>query len=244
MTSVADLAKDALIEIGVIAPNEPLTADDGNQIMRVLNRMIGQWNIEDLMIYTLDRQIFTLTANQQSYTMGPGGNFNVARPVRIQMASVLNTNATPNNEIPIDILTDEEWRGIGVKGTTATFPTKLWRTGNVPLDTLWLWPVPQDTTYQLILYTWGQTTAFTDINAVVYFPPGYEEALVTNLAVRLASSYGRPVDQVLFARAQQAKSLVEGINLEPLFTTVDAALLGNGGTNRAISSFGYLVDRT
>lgn len=243
MSTVADLIQDALLELGILDPVETLSAQEANIALRWLNRMIGQWNSEGLMIYTVDRQVFSLTVGQQSYTMGPGGNFNVARPVFVKMASVQNPALTQPVEIALQILTDEEWRGMAVKNTPGTFPTCMWANGNVPLNTLYFWPIPQSV-YEVVLYTWGQTSAFSAVTDTVVFPPGYEEAIVTNLAVRLASGYSKQPSPDLVNRAMQAKALIESFNLEPLFTSADSALLSRGGNSIATRSFGIVVDRT
>jgi hypothetical protein len=240
MTTVADLLKDSLIEVGSITPDESLTANESDHAMRVMNRMIQQWNAEGCMVYTLNRDLFSFIVGQQSYTLGTGGNFNISRPVKIAMASVQDSSLARPVEIPLNILTDDEWRGVAVKATPSVFPTQLWIAGNVPLNTLWFWPIPQSATYQLVLYSWGKTADYTAVTDTVTFPSGYEEAIVTNLAIRLAASYGKPADQGLHLRAQNAKALIATINDEPLYATSD--MLMHGGSSKAIQSFGLVVD--
>ena len=88
MTVVRDLLQDALIEIGVLAPSDAMQPEDAAYALRLFNRLLAKWNSENLMVYTVNRQVFNLVAGQQVYTLGTGGDFNVPRPVRIQMASV------------------------------------------------------------------------------------------------------------------------------------------------------------
>lgn len=242
-TTVSDIIKDALIEIGVQMPSEALKPDEAEHGLRVLNRMIQQWNIQDLMVYTLERQLFSFIVGRQSYTLGPSGDFNTARPARIQMASVQNSTLSMPVEIPITLFTDDEWRSTAVKATPSLFPTGVWQTGGVPLNTLHFWPIPQSSDYQVILYTWGKTSDFSAITDNVVFPNGYEEALVTNLAITLASSYGKSADILLIQRALNAKSLIESFNLEPLYTGSDRAILQKHGGSIGVRSFGLVVDR-
>jgi hypothetical protein len=205
--------------------------------------MLQAWNNEKLMVYTVDRQVFSLVPGKQFYTIGPGGDFDVPRPVRIEIASILWTASNPRPvEIPIAINTDEEWRATCVKNTPSTYPTDMWPNGNYPLNTLAFWPVPTQVN-DLVLYTWGQAADFTSINQEVTFPPGYEEAFVLNLAVRLAPSYGLSPSPVTMNLAAAAKSRLEQINWDPTYLTVDRALLRNGGNALAIKSQGYLMDR-
>lgn len=244
MSKVRELIQDALIEIGVFTPSDAIPAEDVQFALRTLNRMISVWNTQDLMVYSLNRETFSLVAGKQTYTLGTGGDFNIPRPVKVPSASVLINNATPTPlEIPIDILTDEEWQSVSLKQTPSTFPVKMWMTGDVPLNSLWFWPLPQDSTVQVVLYCWGQVQPYSTINADAIFPNGYDEAIVSNLAVMLANSYGvQPLD-LLIRRALISKSSVESMNVEPIFAAVDSGLTGNRGRTLAIETQGLLVDR-
>lgn len=244
MSKVRDLIQDALIEIGVFAPSDPIPAEDIQFALRTLNRMISVWNTQDLMVYSLNRETFNLVAGKQTYTLGTGGDFNIPRPVKIPNASVLINNATPTPlEIPIDILTDQEWQNISLKQTPSTFPVKMWMTGDVPLNYLWFWPLPQDSTVKIVLYCWGQVQPYTALNTDVIFPNGCDEAIVTNLALMLSSSYGVAALDSLRGRAVIAKGSIESMNMEPVFAAVDAGLVGNRGRTLAIETQGLLVDR-
>ena len=239
MATVREICGDALIELGANSPADAMTAEDGAFALRVLNRMVQKWSTEELSIYTVNRDSYSLVAGTQTYTLGTGGTFNSPRPARIQMASVIINTARPI-EIPLQILTDSEWQDIAVKTTPSTFPTKMWITGNVPLNTLYFWPVPQDSTVDVVLYSWGRVNEFTSLNDTVVLPLGYEEALVTNLAVALSNSYGMQVGPALSQRASSSKSAIESLNVDPLYASFD----GFGGARAvAIATNGYQVDR-
>jgi len=241
MTTVREVINDAMVEIGAQDPNEAVTAEAAAYGLRVLNRMLGKWNTEELMVYTVNRDLYSLTAGKQVYTLGTGGDFNVARPVKIQAVSViLNTGAYPV-EIPVDVLNDEEWQNTSVKTTPSNFPTKVWITGNMPLNSLYFWPVPQDSTVQVALYTWGRTSAFADVNQSIVFPDGYEEAIVTNLGMALSGSYSIQPSATLQMRAAAARAAIQSMNISPVWLTSDDGLVGRGNNN-AIRSFGYQVD--
>lgn len=239
MTSVRDIIQDAMIEIGVAAPSEAVSAEDAAYGLRTLNRMVQKWNTEELMIYTINRELFPIVIGQQKYTIGIGGDINIPRPVKIQMASVLIQTAAANPvELSLRELTDEEWRGTAVKNVQSAYPTQFWLDGNYPLNGMYLWPIPTNAQAQLVLYSWGKTENFTSINDEVSFPNGYEEALVTNLAVALSGSYGVSPSPTVIARAADAKSNIESINIEPFWAVTDFS----GTGSLAIKSFGLVVD--
>ena len=243
MATVRELCNDALIELGVLDPSESLDGGAAAYALRTLNRMLQVWNTEDLMVYTVNRNVFNLVAGTQTYTLGTGGTFNMLRPTRIDMISILVNPGSNPLEIPLQILTDEEWRAVSLKATPSIWPTKVWITGNMPLNSLNFWPKPQDSTVQAVIYSWGRMDGFTSINDTVSLPNGYEEAIVTNLAMFLSSSYGISPAPALGMRATMSKSAIQSLNVGPLYATVDDGLLSGRGASLAIQTQGMQVDR-
>lgn len=239
MTKVRELITDALTDLGMQDPSEVLSADKASHALRVLNRMLSGWANEDLMIVTKDRLTFNLVGGQQSYTIGVGGNFNTAYPVRpgqIDLVSVMFGNV----EIPIEVLNDEQWRDITLKTVNSTFPLQMWANGNYPLDVLYFWPIPT-TAAPLIMTVWGQITAFASVNDTVTLPQGYEEAIVSNLALKLAPSYGATPSPGIMQTAMASKAKIKAMNWEPTYRSVDSALSGSHN-NIGQRSRGYVVD--
>jgi len=239
MTTVLDIITDAHIALGVADPTNPLSSDAAAYGLRVFNRMLSSWNNEGLMVYTVNRTVFPITAGTQVWTLGTGGTLNMARPTRIHMASILIPGTYPT-EIPLQIFTDEEWQAVAVKNPSGGYPTGLWCTGDVPLNNLYLWPVPA-LTCSLVLYTWGRTAAFTDLSQAVVFPDGYEEAMVNGLALLLAPSFGIQPSPIIASVAGAAKLRIASLNWDPISLNVDSALMGSG-TDIAMRSFGKVVD--
>lgn len=243
MTLVRDLLTDALLQLGVLDPSEAIDAGAANAALRELNRMVSSWANDDLMIYTVDRRTFAMIANQQDYTIGVGGTFNTPYPVRpgqINLVSVILNGV----ELPVQILNDEQWRDIALKGpyqtVPSTIPLYMWADGNFPLDGLHFYPVPT-TGIPIIMSVWGQITAFQSINDVVMLPQGYEDAIVQSLAVRLSPQYGIQPNPATVSLAQNAKMHIKSQNWEPTYRSVDSALAGVG-SNIGRLSRGMVVD--
>lgn len=239
MTTARDIIGDAMLEIGARASGDAIDATTAADHLRVLNRMIDSWGQDELLVYTVDRLTFNLVPSQQSYQIGVGATDFVTtypvRPGQINMASVVVNGV----EIGLDVVNDTEWRDVSVKNTPSTFPTKMWANGNYPLDVLYFWPIPSTVT-QLVLYVWGQPLDFTDVNATVTLPHGYEDALVYNLGLRLCSQYGIQPAQTLVADAAKALSRIKRMNYEPEYRTVDSAL-GSGAASEWRSSRGMVL---
>lgn len=243
MTTVREICSDALLEIGATDLVDGMKADTAQYMLRLLNRMMAVWNTEELMVYTVNRSTYNLVAGQQEYTFGTGGNFNAPRPVKIQgVSALLNvTSATPL-EIPMDIMTDLEWQNLALKQTPSLYPVKVWITGNYPLNSLWFWPKPMDSTVDVVIYSWGKTESFATLEETVVFPNGYEEAIVTNLAIMASSSQGIAPMPSLVQRAMSSRSKIQSMNMDPLYATCDNSLVGGRGRTLAVRTQGTLVD--
>ena len=241
MTTVLDIITDAHIAIGAADPTNGLSANAAAYGLRVFNRMLSSWNNEGLMVYTVNRNVFAITAGTQIWTLGTGGTLtpNIPRPARVHMASILIPGSYPT-EIPLQIYTDEEWQVVAVKNPSGGYPTGVWITGDVPLNSVYLWPVPAFTC-SLVLYTWGQTQAFTSLATTVQFPDGYEEAMVNSLALLLAPSFGVQPSPIIALTASAAKLRIASLNWDPISLSLDSALMGSG-SDIAMRSFGKVVD--
>jgi hypothetical protein len=242
MTTALQIVEDAARDIGGIAAGETLEPVIASEHLRRLNRMLDMWSTDDALIYSINPITVPFVPNKQKYTLGIGGDINIPRPVEIEMVSVRQGDPNMLTEIPIEIVNDEQWRDTAVKQTTSTFPLVVWITGDFPLNNLWFWPIPQQVN-TMVLYAWTLLQQFTSPTDAVSLPKGYEEALVSNLAVRLCPQYGVQPDPALVAAAKTSLSLIKRTNFTPTYRSVDGALAGNGNT-RSIwqRSRGYVLD--
>ncbi len=231
-----DLCTNALQDIGAIAQGEtPSAADEQFAFVR-LNRLVDSWAIQKLTINGVVRTVFNLVAGQGSptnpYTIGPSGDFNVARPTWIQDAGIIWNATTPASEIPLDLINVDEYAAISIKTTTSTIPTKLYYDSAFTAlgrGQIFLWPVPSVSTPDLALYLPTAITQFADLTTSFLLLPGYQLALELNLAIDLCPGLGRPLDPVLAARAREALGFLKRANLQPGLMRVDNALQQGGG---------------
>lgn len=224
MTVVRDLITDAMKEIGALAIDEVASDSDAQFCLRKLNNMIGMWQTESLMVYGRDQNVYTLVANQSSYTIGTGGDINAPRPNEIVDAYVRDTN---NNDYKIYVTNNsEDYSDIVTKTVTSTIPTLLYYNPGVPLGTIYLWPQLNDSSYRLVLWTWTILNSFATINDVVVVPPGYERALISNLAISIAAGFGRNPPQTLAIEALGSKAQLKKYNTTVLTMGFDRALTG------------------
>jgi hypothetical protein len=185
-----------------------------------LNRLVGSLNCDRLNIYSIATYKFPLTG-AKSYTMGqdPSGvtvaDFDGPWPIAINRANIIYSS--PEIRRPLAILTDLQWARIRVQDIPNTIPYALYNDRAYPLANLYLYPQPVPG-YILELYIWQLVPQFLTITDAVLLPPGYEDALVLNLAVRLVTQFSnnsnvpRQVDPNLYEQARLALMRIESIN--------------------------------
>lgn len=224
-----DIISSALRLDGILASGEVPNAAEAQDALVVLNDLVDQWNAERLMIFTISRQVFSLVSGQQTYTMGLGGDFNVVRPAKIELVSIINLqNPSQPMELPLTILNEAGWSNIPVKNILSSLPMSVWDGGEFPLRNLSYWPIP-NVLVQTAIYSWVPLTSFTSLTTDLTFPPGYAKAIRYNLAVDLAPEYGKTVSEVVAAQAVLAKSVVKSINIPTYELVADPALINPQG---------------
>ena len=222
------LVTTALRILGVISSGEVLTAAEAEDARASLNRMMDSWSAERLSVISLTIRTFSLVSGQQTYTFGVGGDFNAARPVDISYATLINLqNPVQPLELPIEMLTDSQWADVPVKNITSSLPLCLYNDGAFPLMNLSYWPIP-NIINQTKLYCWTALDSFTSLNDDNTYPPGYERALIYNLAVELAAEYGREAPVSVAAIAMQSKAIIKAVNTPIVDLKCDSALITQG----------------
>lgn len=218
MSTVTDLISDAMRLAGIrrYAGRTPST-DELTEAQRLLNRMISSWNNLRLMAPSVNRVVYDIgTPLRETYTLGPDGDWNGPRPVRIERARLiwLNNPAQPN-EIPLKMFDDKEWADVRVKTIESPIPIGIYDDRSFPTTGIHFWPIPNQAA-QIALYVWQQVAAFANLDDQIDLAPGYEDAIMYNLAVRLHQfwSHGEktPLDPNVAAEASNLKRLLGVIN--------------------------------
>src|SRR6185437_12004235 len=176
--TVLDLITSALRSLVVLGSGETPTSDEAQDALSIFNLMVDSWNAERLTIFTIPMQEFSITTNQQTYTLGPGGTLNLSVwPSRVERYGIVNLNnpAQPL-ELPLEMLTVDQWAAIPVKQISSTLPTKIYDDGAFPLRNVSFWPIPA-TAVNLRVYYWSALSGAASLQTVLAQPPGYVEAL-------------------------------------------------------------------
>jgi hypothetical protein len=224
-TTSKAIVKAALRKIGAIDAGEKLSASELNGGIEELNRMLDCWNTEKLVVHVLNRTEWTLSAATESVEIGPGADLDTTRPQTIEQgdAWIRQTSDSEQREYVLKVWPQNRWASINYKDQTGK-PQVLYYEPSFPLGVIYLWPIP-DEQYDLILYTWNLLGQVSNVEQAMALPPGYTDAIVNELAARLAPEYGVSVPPEVVAAAVTAKANIKRANIQEVETRVDDALI-------------------
>jgi hypothetical protein len=233
MASASELVKRALRLLGVTASGENPSGAEIADGFAALNDMLETWRLDRHLVYSIDRQVFTdIVAGTAVYTIGTGATWAIDRPIRIERASWIdNSNSSDPLEIPLRIVNYEEWQSIPIKTTGSNYPYYLYYEPEVTNGKIYLFPEPDDATMDLVIYVWNPLNAIASSGDDVTFPPGYQRALIYNLAVELSAEYGRIPPQIIIDKAEEARDAIAFVNIPSANVYTEKAALGSGNDN-------------
>lgn len=223
--SATAIIYDAYRRLGVLRAGQSTSPEAMDDALSSLNDLVDSWNTERLTIYAITRNLYDLTAGEQTYTLGDLEVDGGKRPQRLEAVRIVYSGSTV--ETPLEILTLEQWGG-GRRGVY--FDTAF------PVGQLHLSPAPASGD-RLALYYWSLFGAFQDLETTYDFPPGYALALKTNLALLLApmarihTKVDQPLYELIERQAAESLAKIKALNIQPILIGVDPALIGRGYFN-------------
>ena len=190
------LIEGALRIIGVTAQGEVPTATMYTEAADALNMLVKMWQADGMPLWAMKEYSLPIVSGTASYRMGLGQSIDIAKPLRIVQAYF--HNASSNSDIPMTLLTREEYNRLGNKTTTGQ-PIQYWYDPQNLYGDITFFPVPNDTAassgnYVKIVYQ----RPFEDFDAssdMPDFPQEWFQALKFGLAEVLAPEYGYPLEQ-------------------------------------------------
>jgi hypothetical protein len=75
-------------DLGIVSANAPMTPEMASDGLKRLNNMVSSWRTQFGTVLAVERTIFPIVADKQTYTIGLGGDFNVPKPVTIPAAGL------------------------------------------------------------------------------------------------------------------------------------------------------------
>ncbi len=191
-----------------------VASQDVDDAFNLLVTMLAQWSRERWLTFDLS-DVACLSTGAETYSIGAGGDFNVARPDRIESAFV---RLNPGSSEPIDYQLDifesrEDYNEIGLK-YLSSFPSVLFYDSAYPLGTIYVSPVPVAGTFELHVSVKATLPVYANTSASLGLPPEYNEALYSNLACRIMAWNGGQPTPFMVALASKALRVIRGANAQ------------------------------
>lgn len=216
MATVNNLMDRAGKMLGMLEPNTSLSVNESADFFVSLNAMINSWQNEKLMVYDIREDSFAMVSGQVTYTIGSGGNFNIPRPVYIE--SMFVRQGTVDYPL-MEQITLEQFANIASKtSSSSSVPTHFKYDASFPLASVTVWPSP-NATNALRLRSYRVVSAFAAQTDAISLPPGYEDALAYNLAVREAPAGLKNSINNIIMLARETKASIKRANARPIIAT-------------------------
>ena len=249
MTTVNDVVNEAFRKAGLLGIGQTMDGGDIVSGLADFNDMVSQWFTQRWMTWGLLDLAFTSTGST-SYTVGPGGNFNVAvAPMRIEAAYQRQLVPTGLQvDTPLEIIpSNEEYSRLSIKGLISFglyvfYDTSTLGTG-AGLATLRMYPIPNATLYSIHILVKNAIPTFTTgtMGTTLTIPPHYIAALKYNLAKRYRQAYGKGLrpDPELNNLARSSLEIVKMSNLQiPELVMPKVLVIQSSGYNILSDQFG------
>ena len=216
MTTARQLIQDAIIDLGQLAVDDTPDAASMKFGLRTLNRMLGSWANERLLIPYTETENFAISSGSASYTMGSGGT---ASSVRAKKITDCYIEDSQSYDRPIEIIDQRRYNKISNKALTG-IPSQLFYDPVYPVGVIYFYKVPGGsyTAYIESLKILHSTLA---LGTTLALDVEYEDAIVLSLRNRLAKSYGVNVTMEMFAEAKDAKDLIKLTNAGNIIEQMD-----------------------
>lgn len=222
MTTPRDLIKGALEILGVIDPVEEVDGDEITGLFARLNRMMAAWSTRGSLIYIDTLVSHVLTGGDGDYTIGTGADIDTPLPTAIKAAYVRDGDL----DYKLHIIDEVDYSTIADKTVQTAYPAYLFLRGGYPTATVQLRPIP-DGAYTLFMEVTQPLSSFSGLSQTISLPPGYEEAIEYNFALRVAPLYSKMASQEIrdiaadslagIVRANRANSPRESVATIPGF---------------------------
>ena len=219
-TTVYDIVTGALRLLQVASPDVTIGDDEANDALSALNMMVDSFSNESLILHHIVKEDFTLVPNQAVHTIGIGGDFYTDRPLSIEGATV-NISGT---DWPIEILGYDDWSAVRLKTLVSNYTQYLYYDRLYPMGYIYMYPIAP-TANAITLYCKKPLSKFSNLQAQIILPQGYERMLKFNLAVEIAPEYQTVAGADISKIALESKANIKRTNKRTITSQVDSAVI-------------------
>ena len=224
MATAQNIVDGAYNKIGL----STISSTKSDKALVSLNNMISIWSIDGLIVPFRTSESFSLVVGQSSYTIGTSGNINTVRPLEIMQMYIRDSSDVDYILTQID---QRQYAELTNK-TVDCRPSRFYYDPQYSLGKIYFdsEPAAVETCY---IISEKPFTELATLATAVSLPDFYKEALIFNLAVRLAVDEQIILNDTIITLAISGKSMVENyVAKDKLARTakMDNAILYRGST--------------
>lgn len=225
MPVVSTMILRSLRLIGEKTRGATLNSAEQTECLAELNGMLDSWSNERLMIHTLSQTSFALTEGQGTYTIGPGGQFDMTRPTKLVDPCFIRDG--DETDTPLTLINAEAYGRIVDKTADGTYPIYLfYDAGFSGTSTARVFFYPEPSAgLSTFINTLQPLTNFSTMTQTLQLPPGYQRAIEYNYAIEASGGFTE-VDPSVAMIARQSKAAIKTVNLPAPVSRLDYGIAG------------------
>ena len=204
--SARTLITTALEDIAVVGDGETVPAAKMASGLQRLNTILGNLFALGIGVFATTKENFTLTANDPTYTIGSGGDFDTVRPNQV-LGGFIRIGTTDH---PVTTIFERDYRRLSLKSLTGR-PRQVFYQPEYPLGIINLFYTP-DSAYDYHIWMNKPLAEISSLSTALTLPPEYKLMLETRLAIISAPRYGKRVPRELKDTAREAYDNVVSLN--------------------------------
>lgn len=228
-----DLIRGAYRLLGKPSESETISAEDADNALFALNEMMDHWTTKRFFVFQIKQDLLAWPGAQVSRTIGPGGDFNIARPIKLEPGCFIRDSV--GQDWTLDILDDrDQYDRIWDKDLPITqYARAIYFEPSFPLGTLFLWPAPQDSV-TIGLNSRQILQSFSTLTTAISLPQGYQVCIRSNMALTLAPEIigDKQPPATVIALARDSKASLSTINAPSLVAECETAYIHSSGNRR------------
>lgn len=198
-----ELIESAIGALGVLAAGQTPSTEDYSTGSKLLNTTIARLRTVGLPLWA--RTSYTWVPTASSYTIGDGQTLDTPYPLHMLQAY---RTASGGAKINLDIVADFEYNTYPTS-SGGDIPYKLSYTPGINRGTIKLWPTDLTNNTESVTIVYTRPLEYFDTSTdTLDMPEEWYDAVVYDLAVKLAPRWGIPLDDRRMLK-QDAKEFLE-----------------------------------
>ena len=211
------LIRLAYKDAGLLQDGDEPNGEQLAEAMTRLNDMVNLWQTQGLKLFLLTDQSVTLVSGQSKYTLKPGGDVSITKPLRVLQAYYSDSDGIRR---PLVTLSWDDWSRLSQINQTGQINSYFVDKQILELD-VYFWLVPDSVaatgTVHLILE--NQASNFVSLTDDYGFPIEWAMALRWGLADELATGQPTAIMSRCEVKARAYREALEDWDVEDAPTT-------------------------